>query len=288
MLVSAAAFGTLPILARTAYASGADPVGLMAVRFAIGATVMTLVMAVQRRPWPRRGALAGLVALGGIGYVGQSLAFFTALTLIPATLVALLLYLYPAGVALLAAAFLGDRLTPPRVGALFAALTGTALIIGAGGVGGQGRTFGIVLAALAGIVYSVYIVIGSRLTTGAGPLGTTSTVLLAAAVVYLSLAIVTRAALPGDAGGWLAAAALGVIGTVVAVVTFFAGMARIGPADASTLSTFEPVVTAVLAMAVLGERLRPLQIAGGVLVLAAVVALARSGGPHMADAEPPA
>ena len=61
--------------------------------------------------------------------------------------------------------------------------------------------------------------------------------------------------------------------TVVAVSAFFAGLRRVGPSEAAILSTFEPVVTVVLAFFVLGERLTPLQLAGGALVLAAVVLL---------------
>ncbi|TMK97339.1 MAG: DMT family transporter, partial [Actinobacteria bacterium] len=48
---------------------------------------------------------------------------------------------------------------------------------------------------------------------------------------------------------------------------------RVGPSTASILSCFEPVVTVSLAMALYGERLGPGQLAGGVLVLAAVILL---------------
>ena len=41
------------------------------------------------------------------------------------------------------------------------------------------------------------------------------------------------------------------------------------------VSTVEPLVSVLVAAAVLGERLGPLQVAGGMLVLGAVVALAR-------------
>jgi len=55
-----------------------------------------------------------------------------------------------------------------------------------------------------------------------------------------------------------------------------AGLKRVGPTDASMLSTLEPVVTVILAAEVLGERLRPLSLAGGALILAAVLLLAQS------------
>ena len=54
---------------------------------------------------------------------------------------------------------------------------------------------------------------------------------------------------------------------------FFAGLRRVGPSEAAILSTFEPIVTVALALVVLGERLSEPQLAGGALVLAAVVLL---------------
>jgi drug/metabolite transporter (DMT)-like permease len=78
-------------------------------------------------------------------------------------------------------------------------------------------------------------------------------------------------ALPAEAWLWLVLLAL--VSTVVAVSAFFAGLRRVGPSEAAILSTFEPVVTVVLAFFVLGERLTPLQLAGGALVLVAVVLL---------------
>jgi drug/metabolite transporter (DMT)-like permease len=53
----------------------------------------------------------------------------------------------------------------------------------------------------------------------------------------------------------------------------------VGPSNASILSTFEPPVTVVLAFLVFGEHLGAVQLAGGALVLSAVVLLqARATG----------
>jgi drug/metabolite transporter (DMT)-like permease len=71
--------------------------------------------------------------------------------------------------------------------------------------------------------------------------------------------------------GWLGC--LAVVSTVGAIALFFAGLQRVGPTAASILSTLEPVVTVGLASAVFGESLGPAQLAGGALVLAAVVAV---------------
>jgi len=71
--------------------------------------------------------------------------------------------------------------------------------------------------------------------------------------------------------GWLACLAL--VSTVAAISLFFAGLDQVGPTAASILATVEPLVTVLLAFLVFGETLGPLQLLGGALVLAAVLAL---------------
>src|ERR671934_131362 len=75
------------------------------------------------------------------------------------------------------------------------------------------------------------------------------------------------------AAGWGWLASLAVVSTVGAIALFFAGLRRAGPTTASILSTVEPLVTVLLALAVFGERLGAVQLAGGALVLAAVIVL---------------
>jgi len=273
VLLSGASFGTLAISARLAYAAGGDVTAVLFLRFAVAGATMAGIMALRRERWPRGRLLAALALLGGIGYVGQSLAFFTALTLASAALVSLLLYLYPAIVTLVSAAFLGERITRRRGVALGLAVAGSALTVGQAG---GGRALGVVLGVLAALVYSLYIVVGSRVTPAAGAIPSSTVVMLTAAAVYGALVVVQRPAFPTGVQGVLAVLGLALVATVVAVVAFFAGLERIGPTETSSLSTVEPAVTVVLAAAVLGETISPLQIAGGALILTAVVLLARS------------
>ncbi|MDF7041568.1 DMT family transporter, partial [Escherichia coli] len=70
------------------------------------------------------------------------------------------------------------------------------------------------------------------------------------------------------------------LSTVVAILTFFAGLQKLGAAQASMLSTLEPVVTVLFAALLLGESIAPMQMAGGALILAGVLWLTR------ADAKP--
>ncbi len=87
--------------------------------------------------------------MGGLGYVTQSLVYFTTLGMASAGLVALLLYLYLALVALLAVVVLNELVTKPKLIALGLALIGTVLTIGPSG---GGRALGIVLAWAAALL----------------------------------------------------------------------------------------------------------------------------------------
>ena len=271
--VSAASFGAMAIFARLAYDGGADVTAVLFLRFLIAAPLMAVLMRVRGLAWPRGRLLVGLAAMGGLGYVGQSLSFFTALTKASASLVALLLYAYPAIVTVLSVVVLGERLTRLRVFALGVALVGAVLTIGPEL---SGEPLGVVLGASAAVIYSVYILVGSRLTPRSGALPASAVIMAAAAAVYAVVVAVQRPAFPSTAGSWAAVVAIALLSTVVAITTFFAGMARLGPTDASTLSTLEPVVTVVLAALVLDERLSAAQLTGGLLILAAVVGLARA------------
>jgi drug/metabolite transporter (DMT)-like permease len=73
------------------------------------------------------------------------------------------------------------------------------------------------------------------------------------------------------AAAWGGLIGVGVVSTFVAIQTFYAGTKRVGAAQASLISTIEPVWTIVLAAILLGERLTGVQLAGGSLILLAVV-----------------
>lgn len=272
VLLSACAFGSMAIFARGAFASGANVSGLLAGRFAIAGILLAILLLATGRKFPRGRPLVFAIAMGGIGYVGQAACFFAALQYASSGLVALLLYVYPTLVVLLSAAFLHEKLTGRKLVLLAVSFAGLALMLG----GGSGSPMGIGLGLAAAGIYSVYILVGSRELANTDALASATVICLSAATTLgiASLFIDTR--LPGTWWGWAAVAALGIVGGVVAILAFFAGLKRVGPSVASVVSTFEPVFTAALAWFVLGESLTAAQLAGGALVVATAAGLARA------------
>ncbi len=272
VIISATAFGTLSIFAPLSYRAGATPVTFLFLRFIIAGTMMAVVMVVRRLPFPR-GKMLGRLMLMGVWYVAQSLCYFTALRTTSPGLVALLLYLYPAIVALISALVLKERMTQPKLIALGLAMVGAILTIGPGG---DGEMMGIALAGTSALLYAGYIVVSGILLREVAAFPATTVIMLTAGIIYGGIVAVAGFEGPDAALGWWAILAAAVF-SIVALGGFFAGIEEIGTTNGAILSTSEPVVTVVLAWLFLGDRLEPLRLVGGVLILAAVVFLVRSG-----------
>jgi drug/metabolite transporter (DMT)-like permease len=157
---SSLAFGAMAIFARYAYAAGVDPTSLLFLRFFLAGATMLAIVLYQKIAFPTGKILLGYVLMGGVGYVGQSFSFFTALTLASASTVALLLYTFPAMVAVLESLWFRQRFSFPKLLALVLSLSGVALTIG---FDVQGKPLGITLAIIAAVIYSFYILTGNQL-----------------------------------------------------------------------------------------------------------------------------
>jgi len=224
------------------------------------------------RRLPRHVVLTGL-GLGAVGYSLQAGLYFAAIDRLDVSLVSLLLYTYPAFVTV--AALMLGRATPSlrTAVALAVASAGLVLVLLAAGTGAFDLP-GALLALGASVTYTTYILISDRIVGAIDPFALAALVLTGATASFAVAGLATGSldlALGADAWLWLVLIAL--VSTVVAVSAFFAGLRRVGPSEAAILSTFEPVVTVALAYVVLGERLTAAQLAGGALVLGAVVLL---------------
>jgi drug/metabolite transporter (DMT)-like permease len=295
-VVSAFAFGSGALFAKPVYAAGVGWHVLMAWRFLIGASFAWAWVALS--PGARRGlrgmdrrAVVVAVALGLL-YTGNSSTYFAGLETVSASLAALIVYIYPALVAVLSLR-LGRRLEGGRAwGALALALAGVALAVGNIDASRESPPVsGLVLMVASPIIYAVWIVLAARLSGegrsgvgrdadgGANPTAAGAVMLTATgAAFWISALLLGRPVLPGaiPEAAWGGIAGVGIVSTFVAVQAFYAGAHRIGAARASIVSTVEPIWTIVLANLLFGELLGPLQLVGGAMILVGVV-IAQTG-----------
>jgi drug/metabolite transporter (DMT)-like permease len=278
-VVSAAGFGSLAVFGKQAYAGGLGVGGVLAIRFGLAAPLLVaLALLAGRRlrlPWP---AGLRLLGLGAIGYAIQATLFFPALTRISAGLAGLLLYLYPALVTAGAVALGRSRLDRATVVGLALSLAGIVLVLGLPGE--RLDALGVGLGLASACWYTIYILVGEYLLRGVDPLAASAYVTAGAACSFLAAAAVAggRGLAPAAPSAYAAGAAMALVGTALAIAAFLTGMARVGSAWASIASSFEPVVTVALGVAVLGDRLGPGKVVGGLAVVAGAVLLPLLGG----------
>jgi drug/metabolite transporter (DMT)-like permease len=278
-LASATAFGAMAVLGKLAYDDGATVGTLLAIRFLLAAALFwALVLgsgaARELRALDGRDVAVGLV-LGACCYAIQAGCYFAALERIDASLLSLLLYTFPAMVAVAAFALGRERIDRRRLGALVLASGGLVLVVAGAGAGAL-DALGAALGLSAAAVYTTYILVSEGIVGRVTPRVLSALVCTGAAASLTVGSVVLGELRPGEltAAGWGWLACLAVVSTVAAVSLFFAGLRRVGPTTASIVSTAEPVVTVLLAFLVFGELLGPVQLLGGALVLGAVLVLA--------------
>lgn len=256
-----------------------SPLMLVAVRFVIAALVAWALARVLRGPLRiiradvLRIGLSGFV-LNGVQFAAMYLAFDAGLG---ATLGSLMHSLSPVLTALLAAVFLGERLSPLQVLGFVIGVAGVALVLGPD-VEEAGGTIGLLCGVVSVLGLSVGT-LGQRwighvpdpLWSGAIQFGVAAPPLLLLAFVVEGTGVVRDPAAAGIAIGYLAVVnsilGLGLLGILV--------RAR-GAGAAASIFFLMPPVTAVLAWLILGETLNARQIAGLVIAVAGVAAATRS------------
>ena len=291
-VVSALCFAVLPFVANAAYAAGVGLPQLLLLRFTIAAAVLWLVVArraSQRRPRrPRRTLLLAGLGLGAIGYATQSALYFAALNYIQPSLDTLLLYVFPVLVFTASVLRRRERASPIRVAALALALAGVAAVLLSGDAGSL-DPLGVALGLGSAAAYATYILVGDSLDPALDRILLSALVCTGAALTYT---VVTLAAGGPDFGfdpaGWVWAAVLAVVSTVIAIGTFFAGMALVGASTASIVSCVEPVAAVLIGVSLFGDRLGPGQLLGAAAVVTAVILLQRKVSAEKAAGHPQA
>jgi drug/metabolite transporter (DMT)-like permease len=275
-LGSAVAFGAMAIFGKLAYEGGATVGTLLALRFLLAAALFWGLLLASGGAAEIRGLatrdVALALALGACGYAAQAGGYFAALERIDASLLSLLVYTFPAIVAVAAIGLGRERINGRRLTALALASGGLALVVAGAGTGAL-DPLGTALGLGAGVVYSAYVLVSDGVAARMRPRLLSALVCTGAAVTLTVGSALLGELRPGElsAAGWGWLASMAAISTVAAVGLFFAGLRRVGPTTASILSTVEPLVTVLLALLAFGEMLGVVQLLGGALVLGGVL-----------------
>ncbi len=276
MLASASAYSLFTVFGKNVL----EELGTLDVlfwRFAIAVPVAWLFIMVRyRRGGPHPCSVAWKPRFwAGVIFGAVAWMAFAGLDNLPAALYIVIIYTYPAMVAV-GSRLLGKPMPSQVWLAVGITLIGIAFTVpevvnGAGGA----TMLGLVFTLGNALLYAGYVLFSERLVTGQGggdglvasTWSLTGSLAFAVAVTAVSWPITV----PQTFKGISSMVGLGVISTVVASMAFFLGVKRLGPAAAALIASTEPVLTLIWIVLILGESLVPVQLLGAALVIIGVI-----------------
>lgn len=266
----------------------APPLEISTARFVIAAVVLVAI-AIATRTDLGRGSLWPVVLAGIFGYFAYNAFVFVGLTMAPASDGALIVPTLIPVLTAVAASFIGERLTAMKVAGFALASIGAALVIAAGQNGDEissRRLVGDLLMLAGAGCWAIYTVLGTIALRTRSPLAIVTIAAPIGAALLFPLGFLEKgyADVPSwSLGVWLNVLYLALAVSVASFILFYWIVRRVGAGVAAMSSYFVPVLTLALAVVLLGDRPQPLQLVGGLIILAGVrlatLQLARDGQP---------
>jgi drug/metabolite transporter (DMT)-like permease len=281
-----------------------DSAGLSALRLAevrgTGAGLLLFAAVALLRPSSLRISareLGFLAAFGVAGLACVHFLYFTAITHLDIGIALVIQYIAPVLVALWVRFFVHEPVRRRLWVALALALTGLSLVVELWSGGGALDAVGVATSLGAACAYALYILMAERSVQRGRDVYSLLAWGFVFAALFWALAqpwwsfpagiFADDAALLGrladlSAPVWLLLAYIVLFGTIVPFTLMITALRYIPATRATVVAMAEPVLAGLIAYAWLEEELGPLQIAGGVLVLAGIV-LAQTARPAAPD-----
>lgn len=272
-------WGSMGIFVRKLSEYGLSPIQIVTVRITVAALAFALLLLVKDRSGFRI-ALRDLPLFLGLG-LGSILFFtvcyFSAITMMPLSTAAILLYTSPIWIMLMSVLFFREKLNRNKLIALALAFAGCVFV---SGISGGGLTVtGLLLGLGSGIGYGLYSILGTIALRKYSPYTvTTYTFLIAAAGSWFVCSpadLISRFAAGNPVEIALFSCLTGLVTAVIPFLAYTLGLRTVEASKAGILATIEPMVATLVGMIVFSEPLTLLSGLGIVLILTAVILLNR-------------
>ena len=273
LAVLAACWGLAFVFIRVAV----QPLGafvLVELRALLGCLVLLLYASMSgvaidwRRNWRK------FVIFGALGSAFPFTLIALAQTVLSASFAVVLVTMAPLFSALIAAFWLGDRMTVRKTGGLLLGLVGVAFLTGfKPDSAGAAPPWAVALALATAALYGVAGVYSKRNLAGIAPLAAAAGSQLGAALLLLPLAVVFPPNAAPSLVQWLNVAALAVFSSALAFILYFRLIDSIGPVKTASVNYLTPLFGVAGGVLVLGEPLTANLLIGLAMILAGVTLL---------------
>ena len=257
--------------------SGVTPFQLVQLRLTISAVLLFLALSIWRRNLMRMmpGDFFYFIFFGAVVMAAVQFTYLFTISKINVAAAILLQYLAPAFIAIYSFVFAKEKPGLITILSIAGAITGCYLVVGAYNLNlfSLNKT-GIISGVFSAIAFAWYSVQGEYGMRRYDPVTVLFFALLFAAMTWnilhppLEAFFHTRSSLQ-----WGLIFYIGIFGTVVPFGFYFEGINLIRSTRASITGTLEPITAAAISYFFLNEILEPLQMAGGIMVIASIILL---------------
>lgn len=270
-VLTSATFGMIPLFTLPLMAKGMTFSSILCYRFLFSALLLGLILAMSRESL--RVTRKQLFTLGWLSllYTGSALCLFWGYNYLPSGVATTIIFLYPVFVALLMAAFFGEKPSAFTFAAVLLALAGVALLSGVGSARGI-QVKGVLIETGSALSYALYMVgVNQSCVKNMGAWKLTFYVFLFDALTFFFVALFGGGLQPVP--GWTAGVnlvLLALIPTVVSNWSLVYAIKSIGSTFSAVLGAFEPVTAMLIGVWVFGEPFTRALLWGLVLIVCAV------------------
>ncbi|HJL66098.1 MAG: DMT family transporter [Arenicellales bacterium] len=279
VLCSATSLGAITPFARLAYDGGANPTTLLAIRFTSTVVLLFLILKLTRGVLRLPRASIKPVLISGFAWLIGSFAYLSSILYIPVSLAVLCFYTFP--LVILAYSLIrreskfSFRLSAIYLGAF------TGLVMAIGPVLDEINYVGLFLALIGSLGVAGNMIFGALAVRHCNPIAASLyTSLLQAVGTLIVLFGLGNIALPVTDSGW-EGLTFATLFYALGITLMFVALVRISAVKAAITYNIEPLISILLAILLLGERLTALQWVGASTVITAIIvaALFRSNPP---------
>jgi len=276
IILSASAFGIMPILAKLSYRGGANTYTTLFLRFFFAAIMLLYYLkskGISMKLTKKQLILVLIIGIFGFTFTTSSL--FMSYNYIGIGMASMIFYTYPSIVTLMSYVVYKEKIYPRKIISLIISLIGIYILIDRASV-----TFnlkGIILAGIASVLYSFYVLGASHKEfKDINSYVLTFYISCASAIVmFLAANATSNFNIHISFYALVAILLLAFISTVVALMAFLEGVRIIGPSKASIFSTIEPIVGLILGTLILGEPISSRIIIGSIMIVMSVAILTK-------------
>jgi drug/metabolite transporter (DMT)-like permease len=262
-----------------------SPITLVTLRAVLGVLFLSAVMAASRTPiFAPRQELPMLALMGFVGVFFHQILQSIGLTMTSAINTGWLIVLIPIWSAILSAIFRGERFGRFQLIGLVLGFAGAVLVVTRGSLSGNllalPSTRGDFLIVASTLNWAIYTILGHGTIKRLGAKRATTLSMMLGGLMLLPVFVTVEGWKELDQLsqiGWAAVLFLGIGSSGIGYLLWYGALEHIEAGRVAAFIYIEPLVTLATAMALLGETVTAITIAGGTLVLLGVVLVQRRG-----------